>query len=523
MLSCLISLRKPPFKFGKNGQALWYSQTLDHFNSSNNERFNQRYYVNDTFFNESISPPRLIVYIGGEAELTERYTQRGSYIDLANATQSLVVSLEHRYFGESQPFEYLTTKNLRYLTSEQALADLAEFITYFKENQYFKAEPTVLVVGGSYPGTLASYFRLKYPHLSNFSWSSSAPLWAKNNFTEYDEHCAMVLKERCEICYKKTKEIYDYFNKYPEDLNDPYIKFKLSTDDDAHLSIISDFIAGIVQYDNSYNLVAPYCSEIKHADGIEASKVVFKKYFEMYLEKSGIKDPDKLDDFLNINESSKADNADSRAWTWMTCNEFGWYQTASGLLRPARVNLSYSERVCQLYFGISMANNLEEKNLLYGGIYPKSSMIYFTNGNTDPWSRLSVYDNVTDPSVGRFSTHIVGASHCSDLHSYSDNDSPDLKLKREEILFVMEDWIKGERKTNCMHGDYIMGMCVCEKGYFGKYCDIKHVSHSLFHVFTTLVVVLPTMMMVIIGCSAWHLFRKNHDDTDIRTIPSILN
>lgn len=523
MLSFLISLRKPPFKFSRNGATYEYQQKLDHFDTKNQITFKQRYYVNDTFYNASIKPPRLIVYIGGEAELTERYTQTGAYIDLANTTQSLVVSLEHRYFGKSHPFKELTTQNLTYLTSDQALADLAEFITFFKHQRFPKDEPTVLVVGGSYPGTLSSYFRLKYPHLSNFSWSSSAPLWVKNNFTEYDEHCADVLKQKSQVCYEKTKAIYDHFNEHADELSAPYINFTKSTDEDAHLSIIADFISGIVQYDNSYNLVTPYCEELQKTTTFADSKETFRKYFNLYLEKSGITDPDTLDDFLNNETSSESDNADSRSWTWMTCNEFGWYQTASGLLRPARVNLNYSNRVCQEYFGVPIAQNLEEKKLIYGGISPKSSMIFFTNGNTDPWSELSVRDNVTDSSLGRFSTHIDGASHCSDLHSFSDKDSQDLKIKRGEVLIVMEEWLEGDKKYNCQNGDYIMGNCVCHPGYFGIFCQMKHVSNTLFRVFTTLVVVLPTLMMIIIGCSAWHLFKKNHDDTDIRTIPSILN
>lgn len=42
---------------------------------------------------------------------------------------ALLMSLEHRYYGDSQPFADHSTDNLQYLTSEQALADIANFIT----------------------------------------------------------------------------------------------------------------------------------------------------------------------------------------------------------------------------------------------------------------------------------------------------------------------------------------------------------------------------------------------------------
>lgn len=42
-------------------------------------------------------------------------------------------------------------------------------------------------MGGSYAGNLAAWFRLKYPHITDGSIASSAPLTAKANFFEYME------------------------------------------------------------------------------------------------------------------------------------------------------------------------------------------------------------------------------------------------------------------------------------------------------------------------------------------------
>jgi len=46
---------------------------------------------------------------------------------LAKKFGAAVVSLEHRYYGKSSPFKSLATENLRYLSSKQALFDLAVF------------------------------------------------------------------------------------------------------------------------------------------------------------------------------------------------------------------------------------------------------------------------------------------------------------------------------------------------------------------------------------------------------------
>ena len=73
------------------------------------------------------------------------------------------------------------TTNLKYLSSEQALADLANFIVYQKKAMNLTKNKWI-VFGGSYPGNLASWFRLKYPHLAYGAVASSAPILSKMNF-----------------------------------------------------------------------------------------------------------------------------------------------------------------------------------------------------------------------------------------------------------------------------------------------------------------------------------------------------
>jgi hypothetical protein len=68
--------------------------------------------------------------------------------------------LEHRYFGQSQPFDDLSTYNLRFLTVEQATADISNFIKAM--NLQLGKEPEWIVVGSGYQGTIASLARAHY-------------------------------------------------------------------------------------------------------------------------------------------------------------------------------------------------------------------------------------------------------------------------------------------------------------------------------------------------------------------------
>ena len=62
----------------------------------------------------------------------------GNFIQvLAKKFGAAIVTLEHRYYGKSSPFKSLTTKNLQFLSSKQALYDLAAFRQYYQASYAF--------------------------------------------------------------------------------------------------------------------------------------------------------------------------------------------------------------------------------------------------------------------------------------------------------------------------------------------------------------------------------------------------
>ena len=112
-----------------------------------------------------------------------------------------------------------TNDNLVYLSSRQALADIAHFVTTMTVTtpgdgvrlregistgkstiRYSGAEGTVpsqskwITFGGSYPGMLAGWARLKYPHLIHAAVSNSAPIQAKLDMSSYNDWVAFDLQ-----------------------------------------------------------------------------------------------------------------------------------------------------------------------------------------------------------------------------------------------------------------------------------------------------------------------------------------
>jgi len=97
-------------------------------------------------------------------------------MNLAKYIKARVIALEHRYYGESQPRLDWTYSNLRWLTADQALADIANFCASLVPGK------RVITIGGSYPGAMSSWFRNKYPHIALGALASSAVVDAVYDF-----------------------------------------------------------------------------------------------------------------------------------------------------------------------------------------------------------------------------------------------------------------------------------------------------------------------------------------------------
>ena len=75
----------------------------------------------------------IFVYIGGEGQESCRHLSSSMFIhSLAEKHNALLIDVEHRFYGESYPTADMSTENLQYLSSSQALADLARVIGQVK-------------------------------------------------------------------------------------------------------------------------------------------------------------------------------------------------------------------------------------------------------------------------------------------------------------------------------------------------------------------------------------------------------
>jgi hypothetical protein len=104
----------------------------------------------------------VIVLASGETTGENRlaFLQKGVLHQLIKETHGIGVVLEHRYYGESMPKNDLSVDSLRFLDTQQALADYAYFAKHIQfpglEWELLNSDWTSWIVyGGSYAGSFA--------------------------------------------------------------------------------------------------------------------------------------------------------------------------------------------------------------------------------------------------------------------------------------------------------------------------------------------------------------------------------
>uniref|UniRef100_A0A336K475 CSON000635 protein n=1 Tax=Culicoides sonorensis TaxID=179676 RepID=A0A336K475_CULSO len=446
----------------------WFTQQLDHFDPTNlSKTWQQRYYVNSEYYQEG-GP--VFLMIGGEGEATAKWMHEGAWIKYAKKFNALCFQLEHRFYGKSHPTDDLSTENLIYLNSEQALADLANFITAMNEKYQINTSNTVWIAfGGSYPGSLAAWLREKYGHLVHGAISSSGPLLAKIDFNEYFEVVTNSLATYSQDCVTAVqrsivqvetllkhmigqRSINEKFK-----LCDPVEKSITNTLDIANLfeNLAGNF-AGVVQYnkDNSPHskvTIDDLCNIMVNTTiGAPVSRLAEVNNMMLNIGNETCLDfkYDKMIDELK-NVSWDAESSEGgRQWTYQTCTEFGFYQTSEdpSATFGDRFPVEFFVKQCTDIFGpkfnnVSLSKATTRTNIMYGALNPQTTNVLYVHGSIDPWHALGLTKTIDKnmPTI-----YIEGTAHCANMYEPSENDLPQLKQARIQIETYIENLLKTE-------------------------------------------------------------------------------
>ncbi|WPG98747.1 serine carboxypeptidase [Acrodontium crateriforme] len=419
-----------------------FSVPVDHFHNESryephsSAKFNLRYWFDAQYYKPG-GP--VIVLQSGETSAVGRlvFLQKGIVNILAKATNGIGVIIEHRYYGTSFPTENLSVENLRFLTTDQALADEA----YFAQNIKFPglekygdltSKTTAYIgYGGSYAGAFNAFLRKLYPDVFWGTISSSGVTKAIYDYWQYYEPVAHYGPAKCVSATKTLTHIIDNIligkredRKLVQTLKNSFSLPNVTHDDDF-ASALSSGIQGLqsLVWDPAENddTLYDYCDNLTSEKLAYPSTESLRSTAEHLIKEGGysaetelvnqmlnymgyinataaqpcVESEETQDQCFSAHESTgytdiSIDNYDSRSWPWQYCTEYGYLQTGSGVPKnqlpvvSRKISVEYESIVCRKAFNLTTPPDTDRINK-FGGYdlsYPRLAII---DGEWDPW------------------------------------------------------------------------------------------------------------------------------------------
>jgi len=483
-------------KAGFNGWGT-FDQLIDHSNPRKGT-FKQRFWYGTEYWKGPGSP----IYLVNPGEqsgtnFNKTYTTLMRLPGLmANKTGGAVVILEHRYWGESSPYDTLTSANLKYLTLDNSIKDNTYFANNFDApfDKSGKSSPKYspwVFTGGSYPGALAGWIAVLDPGTFWAYYGTSGVVQAIGDFWQY---FTPIIEATPKNCSADLQAVIGYVDKTlqhgsPKEKTKLKAKFGLDSLQDADFGsalengpwswqsgqFYSESTLGYTPYyqfcDYIENVGPDSTNKVPDASGVGLTKALdgYAKYMKEqvipgYCESTGyFTGENNTECFQSLNASNPIyhdltpENWGNRQWNWMLCNEpFEYWQDGAPQGQPTivsrLVNKAYWRSQCPLWFpemtyGIAKGKSAATVNAHTGGWFEHNTQrLMFANGEWDPW-RDSTVSSINRPggpqkSTPQFPVRVVEhGTHCSDLYGQNWAVNPGVKAIADAEVENMKQWV----------------------------------------------------------------------------------
>ncbi|RYP67011.1 hypothetical protein DL769_005871 [Monosporascus sp. CRB-8-3] len=449
-----------------------FEQLLDHSDPSRGT-FPQRYWWDAEFFEEG-GP--IFLYNPGEQNAEDMLGYLGNTTLPGYYAQQLkgaVIIIEHRYWGESVPYDKLTTETLQDLNLPNAIRDM----TYFAKNvdcEFCEGgtcnsdENPWVLIGGSYSGALAAWTSEIDPGTFAAYHASSAVVQAIHDFWQYFTPIEAALPRSCS---SDLRAVIQYIDSVlakgdEEEITQLKTRFGLESLNDADFA---DVLADpLTEFQSDKSITMAFCdhieasnTEVKSQNGDGVGLNTALEAYASYVKENAGCGPDgsSCDTYNSLILWDDWTVDWDRAWEWMLCNEpFGWYQVGpdvsdgTNIVSSAMQETQYSRR-CPLMFpetngfvvGSVRGWNETHLNQWTGGWDSEFEKVIFVDGQYDPWRSASVSSDYR-PEGGVYNTTeapafiVENGIHCPEFDI--DESDPYTWPVVQSSVEIMAGWIK---------------------------------------------------------------------------------
>lgn len=497
---------------GSNGRPTDYTvysfdQVLDHFPNSSryephvNTTFSQKYVFDDTYYKPG-GP--IFLYIGGETDLASRYSnlQTGIIQILMSATNGLGIILENRYYGDSYPYNTSSPEELRFLTTEQTIADNA----YFAQNAQLAnvtdgnnltadVRPWILY-GGSLAGGQTAFSLVTY---GDILWGGIASSGVIHSVHAYPEWYYPIQKFGPSDCVTRINNIIDKFDSLVRANNTAAIQQFKEIFGLGNLSDIRDFamtiafpLGGPMNYPTytwqelnwypkyDHRDFFDFCNNVTDQNApanVTAVDTALSNYtngepwtglggYAQYVQNvivpmcpsEDLIDTTTTGCFSTQNESYWADttNSATRSYLYSTCTEQGVYQVApydanTPSLISRVLQVDYTQQWCTWAFGDAVPPNGPNTSYYnnYGDFNISAPRLALIDGAQDVWNEVCYHgSNATaahnNLRYGENQYLITGAGHHWDSYGILNvSAEPDfIRAAHEWEIRKVRGWVQ---------------------------------------------------------------------------------
>ncbi|KAI0365894.1 peptidase S28 [Pilatotrama ljubarskyi] len=457
-----------------------FQQLIDHNNPSLGT-FKQRYWHTYEFY-EPGGP--IILFTPGEVDASD-YT---SYLTnatlngrIAQALNGATVVLEHRFFGNSNPYPDLSVESFRVHTVQQAIDDLV----YFAQNvnlpmpggdQLAPGKAPWILTGGSYGGALVSYTMSNQPDVFYAGYASSAVVQAIVDFWGYFEPIRQGMPANCSA---DIEAVISHVDSVLASNDSTQINTLKSTFGLQGLSHNDDFAAALQENFLAWQDLQPdsgpgadfytFCDALEVKNGVSAGPSgwgldhALQAWGNFWKSTyySQICGDDPVETCLGTYDATNPfwsytflDNAD-RSWQWLLCNEFGFYFDGAPSTQPTIasrvVTPAWGERQCGYRFPgafnstVSSAIEVPDArgvNTAYKGWNTTAQRLIFANGINDPWREATVAADGSTNQGSDMQPHLLSDGfHCSDLLVREGKASAKVQSVQDTAVAYMQKWL----------------------------------------------------------------------------------
>lgn len=347
--------------------------------------------------------------MGGDYEIGTYWLEHGHMHDIAADLNGYIFGSETRFFGRNHPTSDVSTDNLRFLSTEQILADMAHLIDHIKRQDSRLTRARVILVGTMFGGNLATWFRVKYPHYVDGVWSSSSFVEARMNYAEYFEAIGEDLQSYgSDGCYRRIWRAFRTMENLIEGgrsevLDDMFhLCHPLNATNDLEVEhffqMLSESVSiGIINGGNTY--VEDICEWVTD-DAITNDLIAFSEWFMVEHRSPGCYGTS-FQEVIEFHAESEWNvlgvMSGRRQYQYLLCTEYGWFTTTDSDKQPfgSRITASYFTELCRQVFGdwnseANIRENTVRTNVNFGGSQPQITNAFFTNGGLDPHRAINV-------------------------------------------------------------------------------------------------------------------------------------